>query len=1021
MFKVLDPTSFLADLKTEQLGIEPQKWKDVGAFGVVKYRVSPDAIEFRLFEVSTGNTAVLTKMYKRAGTTTRQLVHRWSNEVVKYYTGEPGFFGSKIAFTAKGSQTSAIYAMDFDGANAYAVSHNTSTNILPAWSPSGGLIAYTSFMRSNPDLYVGPAGGGRPKRISSQKGMNTGAAFSPDGSKIALTLSKDGNPEIYVISASDGSIIRRLTNDKAIDTSPAWSPDGSMIAFVSDRNGGPQIFVVPSGGGGARQVSFNGSYNTTPTWSPKPGKHIIAYTTRDGGSYDIVALDIDSKQMTRITQNEGNNEEPAFSPNGRAIAYARQGQGIFISNADGTGKATKVYSGARDRRRLGPGAEGFRQAMASRAPLATSSTAASGLLRVVTQAHRTERLQLDLPGQLGVGTRRGRRSAERGERAAPGRVERARAIRHQLCGDEIAIGPPVDDVHVRGLAVAEHAGEVAGLVGLGRGEDRRAARVARFRDERRRARAGLGDQRSFAGTRRPAGEPVGRQLRDGHPTELDRVRRHRKPIALERRDLCVVGVEARRAVALVGTAGRIVAVEVIDLDRREHDQIRLALFHGVVDRVRRRDEPSRRRGTLLEEQIHFDRDVEPARVVLRDHPRDVTLVGELVGRRIGGGREVVAARGPTFLRAEVAAAVDRGLRCEVIAAAVQHRDRQEHRLARRGGGSDLVHLRDPRGRQRGVRRERIPRDAVILLVDVDHVDVVREIGGCDLQTDRGAGDEQLHAARGEQHRRGRGIGGGIGGVRIDGVGCIGRSVVISTAAAVADHAARRDDEKPDTREHVGSSLQASSLQRRGASRRGRSQALDPRVALRRRWRCAHDLEPQVGRRCWARRCVGDQAPAITARRVVAAGQRRRAIAIAVEHRAQRLEPGRVAGVDQLGGEARITDQLPRGGADRGERQREIGVAHRLGRAPPGEAGCELHDPDRRICDLVAVGAGEQARVLERREREQHASRRRQRHHDRCRIADDVRHHHHPRVGLEAREVLGVNGATSSTYGESVRA
>jgi len=345
IFKVLNPTSFLADLKSEGLGIEPQKWKDVNAYGVMKYRVGGDAIEFRLYEVSKGATPVLSKSYPRRGDT-RQIVHRWCNEVVKYYTGEPGFFGSKIAFTAKGKGRSSIIAMDFDGANAYSVSHNDSTNILPAWSPSGGEIAYTSFMRSNPDLYVGPAGGGRPRRLSAQRGMNTGAAFSPDGRQIALTLSKDGNPEIYIISASDGSVIRRITNDKAIDTSPAWSPDGSQLAFVSDRNGGPQIFVVSASGGTPRQVSFNGNYNTTPTWSPQKGKHIIAYTTRDGSTYDIVTLDLDSNQMTRITQNQGQNEEPAFSPNGRAIAFARQGQGVFIANADGSGTPVKVWSGA---------------------------------------------------------------------------------------------------------------------------------------------------------------------------------------------------------------------------------------------------------------------------------------------------------------------------------------------------------------------------------------------------------------------------------------------------------------------------------------------------------------------------------------------------------------------------------------------------------------------------------------------------------------------------------------------------
>jgi TolB protein len=346
-FKVLDPQGFLANLQAEGLSIEPQKWKDVGALGVIKFKATPTEIEFRLYFVADGANAKLTKKYPRAGTNTRTIVHRWCNEVVKFYTGQPGFFGSKIAFTAKGKRSSAILAMDFDGANAYSITNNSSNNILPAWSPSGGQIVYTSFMRNNPDLYLTGAGGGRPKKLSSHTGMNTGAAWSPDGSKIALTLSKDGsNPEIYVISASDGSILTRITNDRAIDTSPAWSPDGSQLAFVSDRNGAPQIFVVSASGGSPRQVSFNGNYNTTPTWSPNPKKRLLAYTTRDGGRYDIVTLDLDTKQMTRVTQNEGNNEEPSFSPDGRAIAYARAGQGVFISNADGTGKAVKVWSGS---------------------------------------------------------------------------------------------------------------------------------------------------------------------------------------------------------------------------------------------------------------------------------------------------------------------------------------------------------------------------------------------------------------------------------------------------------------------------------------------------------------------------------------------------------------------------------------------------------------------------------------------------------------------------------------------------
>ena len=105
--------------------------------------------------------------------------------------------------------------------------------------------------------------------------------------------------------------------------------------------------MVSATGGTAKRVSKNGTYNTTPTWSPKKGTRVLADTTRDGGNFDIVTLDLASGKMTRITQDEGTNEEPSFSPNGKVIAFARTGSGagIYIANADGTGKATKVWSG----------------------------------------------------------------------------------------------------------------------------------------------------------------------------------------------------------------------------------------------------------------------------------------------------------------------------------------------------------------------------------------------------------------------------------------------------------------------------------------------------------------------------------------------------------------------------------------------------------------------------------------------------------------------------------------------------
>jgi len=352
-FKVLDPRSFLADLKAEGTGIEPQRWKDVGAFGVIKTQVVVTGgtvrLSFKLYEVDKGAVAVLEKDYTGPVADARKLTHRWGNEVVKYFTGEPGFFGSEITF----STSKRILVMDFDGHAARAITKNDSINILPAFSPSGGQIAFTSYMRGNPDIYVSSSSGAtRAKKIAGYNGMNTGAAFSPDGTKIAATLSKDGNPEIYLINASDGSIIKRLTDNRYIDTSPAWSPDGAEIAFVSNREGGPQIFVMRADGGGQRRVSTVGNWNQTPSWCPRARTRIIAYTARDDTSsrFDIVTVDLQrGSKMTRITQGQGNNEEPTWSPNGRVLAFTSDrpgGAGIYLGNADGTGEHRLVYKGS---------------------------------------------------------------------------------------------------------------------------------------------------------------------------------------------------------------------------------------------------------------------------------------------------------------------------------------------------------------------------------------------------------------------------------------------------------------------------------------------------------------------------------------------------------------------------------------------------------------------------------------------------------------------------------------------------
>ena len=350
-FKVLDPSSFLANLPAEGTGLVVGDWRNVGAQAVSKGKASTSggqlSLEFKLYEIGRGDQPVLQKSYNGGAGELRKFAHSWSNEVVRYFTNEDGFFNTQIAFSApSGFGRKDIYVMDYDGANVRRLTENGSQNILPAWSPSGGSIAFTSFLRGNPDLYLVSIGGGRPKVLSNRPGVNMGAAYSPDGGKIACTLSQDGNSEIYVLG-TDGSLLKRLTNQPAaIDSSPSWSPDGGQLAFVSNRHGSPQIWLMDGNGGGARRLTMQGSYNQEPTWCPKCPVPTLAFTARDEKShFDTFVIDVNTRQLTRLTENQGNNEHPTWAPNGRALAVASTRGGIWVVTADGK-QTRQVYKGA---------------------------------------------------------------------------------------------------------------------------------------------------------------------------------------------------------------------------------------------------------------------------------------------------------------------------------------------------------------------------------------------------------------------------------------------------------------------------------------------------------------------------------------------------------------------------------------------------------------------------------------------------------------------------------------------------
>jgi TolB protein len=137
-------------------------------------------------------------------------------------------------------------------------------------------------------------------------------------------VSVDGQPPAQkfqlIVADADGENQRLVLESRYPLMSPSWSPDGQWLAYVSFENKKSAIYVQFVRTGERRQVSARAGINGAPVWSPD-GKKLALTLGGSGGNPDIYVLELQSQNLTRLTDDPAIDTEAAWAPDGKSIYF----------------------------------------------------------------------------------------------------------------------------------------------------------------------------------------------------------------------------------------------------------------------------------------------------------------------------------------------------------------------------------------------------------------------------------------------------------------------------------------------------------------------------------------------------------------------------------------------------------------------------------------------------------------------------------------------------------------------------